>query len=203
MTIISRRIMVPILGKTALAHERATHLAAIMTKAGAKVRVLKVVMGEGVGNIEILAGYADFSSGTRASVAIQSDPDMKALMGEREKNAATHVSGPFVYRMVFGEVSAQPVLLQREYQIDRQNLKEALALLPEVKSAFDPHSGMSAVVPTFSPEMDRLVISYYANSLEHMGETLDKYGMSQAFQNVVTKASAHGKLVGARVLAVI
>ncbi len=203
MTVISRRIFVPIVGKTDLAHERAKKMASIMAKAGAGVRILKVIMGEGVGNIEIFGRYADFTAGTRASVAMQSDPDRQALIGEREKNQAAITSGPYVYRLVFGDVSAQPVLVQREYQIDRKNLKNALDLLPEVKSAYDPNSGMSAAVPTFSPEMDRLIITYYANSIEHMGENLDKYGMSQAFQNVVTKASEYGKLVGARVLAVV
>ena len=43
--------MVPIVGKTELAHERAKKLAAIMTKAGAGVRVLKVIFGEDAGNI--------------------------------------------------------------------------------------------------------------------------------------------------------
>jgi hypothetical protein len=203
MTVISRRIMVPIVGKTELAHERAKKLAAIMTKAGAGVRVLKVIMGEDAGNIEIFSRFADFTEGTRASVAIQSDPDFKALMVEREKNTAAIASGPYVYRLVFGEVSVQPVLLQREYQIDRKNLKHALDLLPEVKSAYDPNSGLSAAVPTFSAEMDRLIITYYANSIDHMGENIDKYGLSQAFQDVVMKASEYGKLVSARALAVI
>jgi hypothetical protein len=203
MTVISRRIMVPIVGKTELAHERAKKLAAIMTKAGAGVRVLKVIMGEDAGNIEIFSRFADFTEGTRASVAIQSDPDFKALMVEREKNTAAIASGPYVYRLVFGEVSVQPVLLQREYQIDCKNLKHALDLLPEVKSAYDPNSGLSAAVPTFSAEMDRLIITYYANSIDHMGENIDKYGLSQAFQDVVMKASEYGKLVSARALAVI
>ena len=195
--------MVPIVGKTELAHERAKKLAAIMTKAGAGVRVLKVIFGEDAGNIEIFARFTDFTEGTRASVAIQSDPDFKALMVEREKNTAAIASGPYVYRLVFGEVSVQPVLLQREYQIDRKNLKHALDLLPEVKSANDPNSGLSAAVPTFSAEMDRLIITYYANSIDHMGENIDKYGLSQPFQDVVMKASEYGKLVSARALAVI
>ena len=203
MAVISRRIMVPIVGKTELAHERAKKLAAIMTKAGAGVRVLKVIFGEDAGNIEIFARFADFTEGTRASVAIQSDPDFKALMVEREKNTAAIASGPYVYRLVFGEVSVQPVLLQREYQIDRKNLKHALDLLPEVKSANDPNSGLSAAVPTFSAEMDLLIITYYANSIDHMGENIDKYGLSQPFRDVVMKASEYGKLVSARALAVI
>jgi hypothetical protein len=51
--------------------------------------------------------------------------------------------------------------------------------------------------------MDRLVISYYANSIEHLGSVLDTQAMAETFQAVAIKASKFGTLLGARVLTVI
>ena len=109
------------------------------------------------------------------------------------------MEGPYVYRTVFRETSKLPVLLQREYQVARQNLPEALKLLPEAYDATDKQP-MTAVIPVFAPQMDRLVIVYYAESLEAMGRNLDRYGMSEAFQAVVQKAAQHGQLLAGRVL---
>lgn len=199
MTVISRRILVPMVGKSDLALKRAKRLVAILAKHGAAVRACKVVMGEHVGSIEILARYADFTAGTKVSAAVAVDPEMLALWQEREKEPSAEVAGPYVYRTVFGEVSTMPVLTQREYQVSRRNLPEAIKLLPEAFAATDK-KGMTAVIPVFSPEMDRLVITYYSESIEAMGRNLDLYGMSEAFQAVVQKAAEHGQLIKSRVL---
>jgi len=203
MAVIARRIVVPLAGKSELALERARRGAAIFTKAGAAVRVAKVIMGADTGNIEIYAKYADFSAGTKAFVAASKDPDMVELARQREAEPSGELSGPYVYRTVFGEVTAQPVLVQRVYHISRQYLQDALALLPEARAAFDSTVGMSAVVPVFDPQMDRLIISYYANSVEHLGTVLDTQAMSEAFQTVATKASKFANLTTSRVLTVI
>lgn len=199
MTVISRRILVPIDGKSDLALERAKRLAAILAKHGAAVRACKVVMGDAVGSIEILARYPDFTAGTKVTAALASDPEMMKLWQEREKEPSASVAGPFVYRTVFREISAMPVLLQREYQIARHNLPEALKLLPEAFAATD-NRPMTAVIPVFAPAMDRLIVVYYSESIEAMGRNLDQFGMSEAFQAVVQKASRHGQLLSGRVL---
>ena len=199
MTVISRRVLVPIDGKSDLALERAKRLVAILAKHGAAVRACKVVMGDAVGSIEILAQYPDFTAGSKVSAALAADPEMMKLWQEREKEPGASVAGPYVYRTVFRETSAMPVLLQREYQIRRQNLSEALKLLPEAFEATDKKP-MTAVIPVFAPEMERLVVVYYAESLEAMGRNLDQFGMSEAFQAVVQKASRHGQLLSGRVL---
>jgi hypothetical protein len=49
--------------------------------------------------------------------------------------------------------------------------------------------------------MDRLVVGYYSESIEHMGRNIDQYGVSEAFQAVVQKASRFGTIVSARVVA--
>ena len=51
--------------------------------------------------------------------------------------------------------------------------------------------------------MDRLVVSYCADSIEDMGEKMDKYGLSEAFAVVATKASHHGTVVRASALVLI
>jgi len=203
MAVIARRIVVPIVGKSELALERARRGAAIFTKAGAAVRVTKVIMGADTGNIEVFAKYPDFSAGTKSFMSASKDADAIELAKEREANPSGKLFGPYVYRTVFGEITAQPVLVQRMYQISRQYLKDALALLPEARAAFDDSVGMAAVVPVFDPQMDRLIISYYANSIEHLGTVLDTQAMSEAFQTVATKASKFGNLLSARVLTVV
>jgi len=95
------------------------------------------------------------------------------------------------------------VLVQRQYQISRANLQEAIAMLPDAKAAFSAGTGMTAVVPVFAPEMDRLVINYYMDSLPALGKELDENAMSPAFQNVVAKAAKLGTLTTARVLVVV
>ena len=203
MTIVSRRILVPLLGESELALERAKSMADIMAAHGAMVRVFRSVMGDNAGNIEILGRFANFTEGAKVNAAIAQDPKAQKLWQEREKHPAAEMHGPYVYRMVFGEAAPKPVIMRRLYQVDRSNLKAALGMLPEAKAAIHKDTGMLAVIPVFAPEMDQLSISYYADSLEHMGQNLDEYGVSEAFQAVVTKASQFGKLLSSDVLVAV
>lgn len=200
MTIVSRRILVPLLGKSDLALQRAKSMAEIMAAHGALVRVFRSVMGDNAGNIEILARFTNFTEGAKVNAAIALDPRAQKLWQEREENPAAEVQGPYVYRMVFGEASPQPVMMRRLYQVDRNNLKAAIDMLPEAKAAVHKDTGMLAVVPTIAPDMDQISISYYADSLEQMGQNLDEYGMSEKFQAVVSKASQYGKLISSDAL---
>ena len=203
MTIVSRRIVVPFPGKSDLCLERSKRMAEIMAAHGALVRVFRSVMGDNAGNIEILGRYANFTEGAKASAAIAVDPQAQNLRQERENAPAGEVHGPYVYRMVFGEASPQKVMMRRLYQVERSNLKTALEMLPEARAAIHKDTGMLAVVPSIAPDMDQLSISYYADSLEQLGQNLDQYGMSEKFQAVVTKASQYGKLISSDVLMVV
>lgn len=200
MTVVSRRVLVPMVGKSELALERAKRLEGILERLGAGVRTCKVLAGEGVGSLEILSRFADFTAASKVNAALQGDAEMQRLWKEREKDPSADVFGPYVYRTVFGEVSKLPVLVQREYRMPRKNLPEALKLLPEASAAV-AHKPMVALIPVFAPEMDRLLITYYSESIEEMGRNLDTYGMSEAFQSVVQKASQYGELIKARVIA--
>ena len=199
MTVISRRTLVPLVGKSDLAMERAKRLAGIITRLGGLVRTARVVAGGDVGSIEVLARFQDFASATKTNAALASDPEMQKLIQDREREPAATPSGPYVYRTVWGEVSRLPVLLQREYQVSRQNLQELIALLPDVHAAVGKQP-IAATVPVFAPQMDRLIVSYYSESIEHMGRNVDQYGVSEAFQAIVQKAARYGTLTSARVL---
>lgn len=203
MAVISRRVIVPSLGKAEAAVAQAKNYAAQALQAGTKTRLLKVIMGEDAGNIEMFVRFSDFKDGISGFKAIAGSPPVAAARAQLESSGIESMSGPYVYRTVFGEPTAQPILVQRLYQVSRANLQAAIALLPEAQAAFGAGTGMSAVVPVFAPEMDRLTITYYMNSLEDLGKELDENAMSPAFQNVVTKAAQYGTLLTARVLAAI
>ena len=143
------------------------------------------------------------TSGDLRNLAYGMDPKAQKLWQEREKNPAAHVHGPYVYRMIFGEATPQPVIMRRLYQVERNHLKDAIAMLPEARAAIHKDTGMLAVIPSIAPDMNQLSIAYYADSLEQMGQNLDQYGMSEKFQAVVTKASQYGKLLSSDVLVAV
>ena len=199
MTVVSRRILVPLVGKSELALERSKRLAGIVTRLGGMVRTARVVSGEDVGSIEVLARFQDFTSASKTNAALATDAEMLKLWQERERDPSATTTGPYVYRTVWGEVSRLPVMLQRQYQVTRLNVKDLIALLPDAHHAVGKQP-MVAIIPVFSPEMDRLVVTYYSESMEHLGRNLDKYGMSEEFQAVVQKAAHFGTVIAARVL---
>lgn len=57
MTVIPRRIMVPVRGKTEAATTQAKPLAEQAAKAGAKTRLFKFIMGAEAGNLEMFVRF--------------------------------------------------------------------------------------------------------------------------------------------------
>lgn len=203
MSVISRRIIVPNLGKSDAAIAQAKALAEQVVQAGTKTRLLKVLMGADAGNIEMFMRFENFQEGVTGFQALAASAGVNNARAQLEGAHVQSISGPYVYRTVFGEPTTQPILVQRQYQISRANLQAAIALLPEAKAVFSAGTGMTAVIPVFAPEMDRLVITYYMDSLQDLGKELDHHAMSPAFQNVVAKAAQLGTLTTGRVLAVV
>jgi hypothetical protein len=203
MAVISRRIIVPVQGKADAAIAQAKALAEQTVQAGTKTRLLKVIMGADAGNIEIFVRFENFQDGIAGFQSLAASSGVNAARAQLEGSNVQSISGPYVYRTVFGEPTTQPILVQRQYQISRANLQAAVALMPEVKAAFSEKTGMTAVVPVFSPEMDRIIITYYMDSMAELGKELDGSAMSPAFQNVVAKAAQIGTLITGRVLAVV
>jgi hypothetical protein len=202
MAIISRRVATPLPGKTALTISRAKTLAEIMVRAGGGARVRKVIFGDGAGDIHLYGSFSDFTSGTKSAAAMNKDPQMAKWQAEREAEPSSHLRGPEVYRTAFGEPSMKPVILQRTYSIDRANVQNALALMPELQGIVG-ETPLMAVLPTIASVMDEMLIVYYFDSLEHFGVQLDEVAMSPEFQKLVTKASAYGTLKSSRLLAAV
>lgn len=203
MTVISRRIIVPVQGKAEAALAQAKSYAEQAGQAGVQTRLVKVIMGADAGNLEMFVRFENFQDGISGFQKIAASSGVSSTRAQLEGTNVQSISGPYVYRTVFGELTAQPILVQRQYQVSRANLQAAIAMLPDAKAAFSATTGMSAVVPVFAPEMDILAINYYMDSLNDLGQELDQSAMSPAFQNVVAKAAQIGKLTSARVLMVV
>lgn len=205
MTVISVRKMTPTVGKTELATSRVRAMAGIVARAGARVRIGQVVAGEGAGSMHLYAAFEDFSSISRATLTIASDPARATLLHERELNPAGEVVGPEVYRTIYGDVAPNyPIVMQREYRLPRENLQDALSLLPEIEKLGKSHDfKMMAVVPVIADDLGRMVVAYYSKTMEDLGRTIDEVGMSEEFQKIVTKANTFGALEKSRVVKII
>ena len=103
---------------------------------------------------------------------------------------------------MYGEPTKHPIVVQREYQVARAHLKEAVALLPEI-AALSPATPMMGVVPVFAGDLARLLVVYYAQSLDEMSDYLDTTGSSKEFQALVLRAHAFGELKQSRVLQLV
>jgi hypothetical protein len=205
MTVISVRRMTPTVGKTELATSRVRTMAGIVATTGARVRIGQVVAGEGAGCIQLYAAFPDFVSISKATITIAADPARVKLLHERELNPAGEVVGPDVYRTVFGDVAPDySVIMQREYRVPRENLQNALSLLPEIEELGKSHDyKMMAVVPVIADDLGRLIVAYYSRTMEDLGRTIDEVGMSEQFQKIVTKANTFGTLEKSRVVKII
>ncbi|NDH42716.1 MAG: hypothetical protein EBX62_02530, partial [Betaproteobacteria bacterium] len=194
MIVISRRVLVPHAGREETVISWARRFVAGMNRLGSQARAMKVLMGPDTGNIEVFARYSDFRHGVESFQTIGRDAEMVSLRAEHEAHPAASVHGPYVYRYVYGEASAKPVIVQRSYKVSRDKLQAALELLPEAKAAIGPQVSMTAAVPVFAPDMDHLIITYAVDDLNQLGEVLDQFAMAPAFQTVVAKAGALGNL---------
>jgi hypothetical protein len=200
MAVISRRIFRPIPGRVAEANSRIKRLSEALTRAGARVRLCAVAWGDGARDLHLNGVFPSVKAGAEAFTALGIDADAVKLRAESESNPSSVWEGPEVWRTVFGEPQPNyPVMLQREYQMDRRNLKKAVALMPEIQ-ALRPDRPVIAVVPVVSGDMARFMALYYANSLVDLGEGIDEVGFSDAFQSIVVRAAELGALTKARVL---
>lgn len=199
MTVISRRVATPLPGKTALTIARAKSVADIMTRAGAGARIRRVIYGEGSGDIHLYGTFKDFASAGKCAVTMSKDPEMAKWQADREAEPSSRLIGPEVFRAAFGEPSQKPVILQRTWSIDRANVQNALALMPELQGITGDIPIM-AVLPTVASALNEMLVVYYFDSLEHFGYKMDGVGMSPEFQKLVTKASAYGTLKNSRLL---
>ena len=202
MSLASVRSVSPFPGKSGLAAERARTLGDIYARHGAAARVARVIAGDLAGQIALFAGFADGKSMAQIWEKCQADPDFAKLREEHGLNPAGSLSGPEVYRFVYGQPEpGYPVLVQREYTISRDKIADALELMPELNALGQAHDiKVSAVVPVFSSDMARFIAVYRYRSPVHLGAALDGVGMSAEFQSIVNRAAAFASLTRSRVV---
>lgn len=197
---VSRRIVKPFVGKSGLVVERAKKVSAIMQSHGAKTRVAQVYAGEGAGDIHLYGFFDTLSAGTKAATGMLEDKTLADLFDERAKAPGGDMTGPDVFRSVYGSISGvKKAALQRIYEMDRRNLKAAVELLGEVSEIFSGENvDINAVVPIFSGKMDALVVTYFFEDLVALGDAVDRIGMSEAFQAIVERSHELGRLFESR-----
>ena len=205
MAIISRRILKPILGKSKTALERSSKYKDIMVSNGVKARLGMFVGGELNGAIQLTAAYTDMTSATKSFASLSKNKEIMELMSKRDDDPSGHLIGPEVYRSVYGQPSPEHnILLIREYEVDRKFLPQSIEILAEADAlAKDEDTNMLALYPVIADKMDALFVIYYYSSFESMGDIIDRIGMSEAFQNVVSKANEIGKLKASNVVRMI
>jgi hypothetical protein len=205
MAIISRRILKPILGKSKTALERSTKYKDIMVSNGVKARLGMFVGGELNGAIQLTAAYTDMTSATKSFASLSKNKEIMELMSKRDDDPSGHLIGPEVYRSVYGQPSPEHnILLIREYEVDRKYVPQSVELLSEVESiGKDEDTKILGLYPIIADKMDTLFVIYYYSSFESMGDIIDRIGMSEAFQNVVSKANEIGKLKASNVVRMI
>jgi len=205
MTIISRRILKPILGKSKTALERSKKYKDIMVSNGVKARLGMFVGGELNGSIQLTAAYTDMTSATKSFADLSKNKEIIELMSKRDDDPSGHLIGPEVYRSVYGQPSPEHnILLIREYEVDRKFVPQSVELLAEVEAiGKDEDTKILGLYPIIADKMDTLFVIYYYSSFESMGDIIDRVGMSEAFQNVVSKANEIGKLKASNVVRMI
>lgn len=202
---VSRRIIRPHPGKSALALDRVHRMAGILSRHAAKTRIGRVTAGAGAGDIYLNATFPSMAVGTAAAANMVHDSAYQQLMADRETNPAGDVEGPYVSRIVMGEPHpGDKVRMQRTYAISRENLKPAMGLVAELIEMMKDHPvNLMAAVPVLSDDMNTMSIVYGFEDLATFGEMVDTVGTSDAFQEILVRASEFGTLVTARVITAI
>lgn len=197
---ISRRVVTPYLGKTELVIERAKRMSGIMEAHGANTRVAQVYAGEGAGDIHLYGFFDTMAAGTKAANGMLEDNALANLFDERAKAPGGDMKGPDIYRNIYGGITGnKKAVIQRAYEMDRRNLKAAVALLEEVSEIFSSENiDVNAVVPMFSPKMDVLIVAYFFEDFAALGDGIDRIGMSEGFQSIVERSHELGRLFESR-----
>ena len=201
MTIVSRRIVKPYPGKTDKVLSRVTQFKDLVVKSGAKARIAKFLGGSLNGAIQLTTVYESMTDATKSFEAYSKDPEMIALMKDRNESPAGELIGPEIYLNVYGNPSPEHnVILLREYDLDRKAMPKAIELLSKIEPLMDNvDSKILALRPIIADKMDSLFVVYYFSSIASMGEVIDNVGMSEEFQLLVNEANEYGKLVSSNV----
>ena len=165
---ISRRIARPHPGKIDLVMDRTHQLAGILSRHGASTRISRVVAGAGAGDIHVYARYDTMAAGTGANVAMMNDPAYKKLTSERGANPAADVTGPEVFRSIWGGMNpSDTVRMHRTYAMQRSNMKAAIGLLEEIGTLMkDEPVTVMAGIPVLASRMDTICLLYTSDAAD-------------------------------------
>jgi hypothetical protein len=200
MSVMSRRISMPHVGKTALVVKRAKTVASVIERAGGNSMVAKIIYGDKAGSIGVFGVYEDFSAACTATEAMAADEEYQAVMAEIETSPAGDISGPDVLSVLYGEIPlSAPVAMIRTYQIDRNNRGRALEILEKIDFLVGKDVRLAANATLIGPNMDAMHVVYGFNSMSHMGQSIQEVGSSHEFQALVNEANTLGKLTSSRV----
>ena len=102
MTIISRRILKPILGKSKTALERSTKYKDIMVSNGVKARLGMFVGGELNGSIQLTAAYADMTSATKSFADLSKNKETRGKICQIRMHIGRKLETTCILHWFFG-----------------------------------------------------------------------------------------------------
>ena len=206
MKIVSVRQMSPSVGKEMLMEERIRRASGVMARHGAASRIFKIQGGDSAGDYLLMNLFNSFSEASSTFQKMSADPELAKLFMERALNPAGDITGPDLFRTVYGEPPAKPapVLIGRGYQVPRGKAKEMLAMAPELEALFKKvDSSIGIVMPVIAADHEMMYITYRFSSMDHMGSALDTMVENQDFQNLITKANELGTLKMSRMMSLM
>ena len=206
MKIVSVRQMSPSAGKEMLMEERIRRASGVMARHGATSRIFKIQGGDSAGDYLLMNLFNSFSEASSTFQKMSADPELAKLFMERALNPAGDITGPDLFRTVYGEPPAKPspVLIGRGYQVPRGKAKEMLALAPELEALFKKvDSSIGIVMPVIAADHEMMYITYRFSSMDHMGSALDTMVENQDFQDLITKANELGTLKMSRMMSLM
>lgn len=206
MKIVSVRQMSPSVGKEMLMEERIRRASGVMARHGAASRIFKIQGGDSAGDYLLMNLFNSFSEASSTFQKMSADPELAKLFMERALNPAGDMTGPDLFRTVYGEPPAKPapVLIGRGYQVPRGKAKEMLAMAPELEALFkNVDSSIGIVMPVIAADHEMMYITYRFSSMDHMGSALDTMVENQDFQNLITKANELGTLKMSRMMSLM
>ena len=206
MKIVSVRQMSPSAGKEMLMEERIRRASGVMARHGAASRIFKIQGGDSAGDYLLMNLFNSFSEASSTFQKMSADPELAKLFMERALNPAGDMTGPDLFRTVYGEPPAKPapVLIGRGYQVPRGKAKEMLAMAPELEALFKKvDSSIGIVMPVIAADHEMMYITYRFSSMDHMGSALDTMVENQDFQNLITKANELGTLKMSRMMSLM
>ena len=196
---LSARRATPFLGKQDMAIERIRAAAGIISRNGASDVWMQKVLGgcHKTGTIILHAVFESMEHSMQVGKSMMTDPAWSKLMMEREMNPAAEIVGPELFRRVAGDDGKDEYesTMVREYALPRENLSNAIAMVPNIETMFSEHDvTVSMWSPVIAEDMQRIYVAYSGVDIVAIGKAVDQVGLSKEFQAMLVDASKLGTL---------